>query len=106
MKLAEIGTCPDCGDQHLGRCGGVSFIERIRSLELDRSVTESRTPRNYYDHEALDDLFGEDEGTRRDRYMDETKGLGAVKREDIAKLDPKTLDFYTGGDREEDGDAL
>jgi hypothetical protein len=102
MNATEIEVCPDCGDQHMGRCGGLSFAARLRSVRLDLSVTESRTLRNYYDHEALDDMFGEDEGTRRERYADETKGMGAVKRKDIATMDPEKLDFYLGSDREED----
>lgn len=103
MRASEITLCPDCGDQHMGRCGGLTFAQRLRSVRLDTSVTETRTPKNYYDEDALTDMFGEDKQTRRDRYMDETDGRGAVR--DIKSLDPETLDFYTGGDREEDGDA-
>jgi hypothetical protein len=50
-------------------------------------------------------MFGEDKQTRIERYNDETEGRGAVKREDIPKLDDKALDFYLGSDREEEGDA-
>lgn len=103
MRGTEIAPCIDCGDHHLGRCGGLSFVQRLRSVRLDLSLTQTRTRRNYYDRESLDDMFGEDEATRKERYWDETKGMGAVKRGDIAKLDDKALDFYLGADMEEDG---
>lgn len=105
MRGSEIAMCPDCGDAHMGRCGGLTFAQRLRSVRLDTSVTPTRTPRRYYDAESLDDMFGEDEATRIERYNDDTKGRGFVKREEMNTLSPEDFDFYTAADREEDGDA-
>lgn len=61
----------------MGRCGGLSFAQRLRTVRLDASVTETRTRRSYYDQEAVSAVFGEDSKERMD---DETKGLGPVYR--------------------------
>lgn len=104
-RAEDISVCPDCGDQHMGRCGGLSFAERLRSLHLDRSVISTRTERNYYDRESLDDMFGNTESERKEQYMDETKGKGALSRREMEQTSSEELDWYMGSDREEDGDA-
>jgi hypothetical protein len=100
LSATEVPTCPDCGDSHLGRCGGLTFAQRLRSVRLDTSVVDSRSRKNYYDSEPIKDMFGDDS---QERYMDETKGRGHVAREDFDKLSPADFDFYTGADKEEDG---
>jgi hypothetical protein len=62
-----------------GRECGFHFRQRLRSIRLDASVTETRSKQNYYDTQAVADAFGED---ARERYWDETSGLGAVERVD------------------------
>lgn len=87
----------------MGRCGGLSFLQRLRSIRLDTSLVETRSRRNYYDRESLDGMFGMDEQERREQYMDETEGRGAVRS--VAQTSTDTLDWYQGADREEEGDA-
>jgi hypothetical protein len=42
-------------------------------------VIETRTRKNYYDQDAVNQAFGED---ARDSLMDDTDGWGAARRED------------------------
>ena len=105
MRTEEITECPDCGDQHMGRCGGLSFAARLRSVRLDSTVTETRSKRNYHDEEALTNLFGKDASERKEQYMEETQGRGALYRRDMADASSQELDWWTGSDREVDGDA-
>ena len=68
-----------CGSTHMGRpCPpGMTFRDRMRTVRLDASVTESRTRRNYYDREAVREVFGPDS---REQLLEETRGLGAIQR--------------------------
>lgn len=70
--------CPDCGSTHLGSRCGMTFRQRLRTVRLDSSVTETRTRHRYFDSAALDESFGAD---RKDRYWDETEGQGAIVRD-------------------------
>ena len=77
----------DCGadatsGSDRGECGPC-FRARLLSVRLDTSVTSSRTPRNYFDRESLAEAFGDD---ARERYMEETKGLGAGYRDERGEL--------------------
>lgn len=97
LTAEEIETCPDCGHGHMGRCGGLSFAERIGTVRLSAEATPSRSRAVWYDRAALDDVAGSD---RVDRYYDETQGYGALTPEQIETIDPKVLDkVYLGGDR-------
>ena len=53
------------------------FRARLLSVRIDTSGMETVERHAYYDREALAQSFGED---ARERYMDETKGLGAGYR--------------------------
>ena len=66
-----------------GRECPAHFRARLLSVRLDTSVTETRTKRNYFDREALAGSFGDD---ARERYMEETKGLGAGYRDERGEL--------------------
>ena len=70
--------CETCGHMPSGCVCNMTFSERLRSIRLSNSVTATRTKRNNFDAEALADTFGPD---ARERYMDETKGLGAAYRD-------------------------
>lgn len=97
--------CPDCGSTHLGSRCNASFRERLLSVRLDTSVTQTRTKTAYYDKESLDATLGED---RRDRYWDETEGQGALHRTptgdfvhtnykgETAVASPELIDSYLG----------
>lgn len=112
MKAHEIGNCPDCGQQHLGRCGGLPYADRLRSVSLDGTVTFTRTKREYYDREPIDRIFGEDSA---EQLEEQTKGLGPAvtdeegnlwhrdrKHGDWQQVDERTLDqVYLAGDRRE-----
>lgn len=58
---------------------GTHYRDRLRSLRLDSSVTETRTKVDYFDSQAADEAFGAD---RVEHYWDETKGYGAVHEVD------------------------
>lgn len=117
MKATEVPRDPDCGQQHLGRCGGLSFAERIRSMRIDSEGLPSRSASHrergtFYDDDAIADQFGGKRAPeRREELFEETKGLGAGQRGKDGKLyvrDPKTKeqrrmtpkdvkDVYLGG---------
>lgn len=77
LRAEDISVCPDCGDTHIGRCGGLSFAQRLRSVRVDTSVTPSRTPRNYYEPDSIREVFGDD---AKERMDDDTEGRGPVYR--------------------------
>lgn len=81
LQLRQVPVDPDCGTAHLGRCGGLSFAERLRSVRLDPSSLPTRTLRNYYDAEAVAQVFGNDS---EERMAEDTEGLGYVRRRDGA----------------------
>jgi hypothetical protein len=86
--VPEFTACPDCGSTHLGGRCGLSFAQRLRSVQVHESVratVHSGDSHTYYDRSALDDVFGAD---HRDRMLEETDGLG------IARTDPRTGDTY------------
>lgn len=74
--MPEFQECPSCGSEHLGGPCGMTFAERIRSVQINRSGWETAEKRNYYDAEPINAVFGEDS---RERWMDETEGMGGLK---------------------------
>lgn len=96
MKLEEIPTCPDCAQQHLGRCGGASFRQRLFSVSPTRSVIATRSS-NYYNEDAVTSQFkGLTTKERRQDYWDSTNGYGASytdKQGRIWNQDRKTKDW-------------
>lgn len=87
------------------------FRERLLSVHVDYAKMETSELHNYYDREAIESHFGDD---AKDRYMDETDGLGAAwstpdgymhidrKTGEPARLDARDLDrTYLGADAEE-----
>lgn len=111
-ELITLTDCPDCGSEHLGGRCGMTFVERLRSVQISEAALETRTKVNDYDREAVYDSFGED---AEDRMMEATKGLGAIKRGDDGSLwrkDRKSgdiiraerdLDTYLAADTETEG---
>lgn len=84
--------CEACGHMPRSCTCGLSLVEKLRTVQLGSGATETRTKRSYYDDEPVSELFG---GMRRDerkqRYMDDTKGLGAAYRD-------KTGNWFRKGD--------
>lgn len=74
--MAEFRKCPDCGSEHLGPACGMSFRQRLMSVNVDRAGFDTSEKHNYFDGEAVDEMFGADS---REQMMEETKGIGAVK---------------------------
>ena len=75
-----VRACDSCGSEHLGPDCGLTYAQRLRSVRLDGSVTESRSKARYWDEEPLGDLF-QDGLTGKERselVMDETNGVGYV----------------------------
>jgi hypothetical protein len=74
----SVATACACGQPATanGRECGRCFRERLLSLRLDTSVTESRSRRNYYDAEPIHETFGEDAS---ERVMEATQGYGVAK---------------------------
>lgn len=108
--------CSSCGSEHLGPVPcGLSFRDRMRSIELDQGVLETRTRRNYFDVEPIRQTFGED---ANERMLDETDGLGFAqqgpdgelyrkdrKSGDVVRVSDGELNrVYLGGRREREFD--
>jgi hypothetical protein len=55
---------------------GLTYAQRIGSVQVDRTNFDTAEKRNYYDRVALDEAFGPD---RREQMLQETRGLGPVK---------------------------
>jgi hypothetical protein len=72
-------VCETCGHSKVACVCGLSYRERLLGVTVHGSALASRTKRRYYDIGGLDAQFGEDSATRRERYMEETRGLGIVK---------------------------
>lgn len=112
--MPEFSYCPSCRSHHLGPVPcGLSFRDRMRTVRLDPAALETRTPRNYYDAEAVEQVFTE-EG--RDRMMRETQGYGYTRTDehgqdfyrnrksgDWERVPADVMDrVYLGGDTERD----
>lgn len=77
--MIDTGTQCACGTEPAtanGVEGPRCYRARLRSIRLDTSVTETRTRRNYFDAEPINEVFGED---AKERMLDETDGLGFAK---------------------------
>lgn len=90
MKVTSnlpLTECPDCSDVHLGRCGGLSFVERLRTTQIHGDALPTKTKRKYWDQSALDDQFGDDAA---ERVLDQTEGRGfnngPATPQDVAKM--------------------
>lgn len=89
----------------MGRCGGLSFAQRLRSVRLDTSVTPSRTAVNYFDAEAVHNVFGDD---AKERMDDDTEGRGPVYRtphgyvQGGERIDPEHVARQFEGDERDD----
>ncbi len=78
-RIRYVPECEDCGSEHLGRCGSLSFAERIRTVQVPASVTPSRTLKRYFDTSSIDDQLGGTAKDRKARFEHDTNGMGAVK---------------------------
>ena len=89
----------------------MTFRQRLRTVRVDSSLTETRTKTNYYDAEAVAAAFGED---AREELMEDTDGYGAISREDdgsFSRIDhrgvkhevtPAEVDAFITGPETED----
>lgn len=81
--------CPDCKSEHIGEVPcGMSWLERVRSTQVDGQVNDSRTKKKYWDQEAVSASFGED---ARDKVMEDTQGRG-YDGVSMDELFPEALD--------------
>ena len=108
--------CDDCGSEHLGPRCGMTFAQRMRTVQLDRASLETRTKVNYYDREGVSDVFGADS---KEQMTEETNGLGYArtakdgrlyhrdrKSGDVKEVTDTQLDQqYLGGRTEREVDA-
>lgn len=77
---ARIASCSSCGSEHLPPVPcGLSFIDRLRSVQVNERNFDTAERHNYYDRSALDEAFGPD---RREKMLQETRGLGPVQTDD------------------------
>jgi hypothetical protein len=94
-----------------GRECPTHFLARLRSIRVDSASFDTAELHDYYDRDAITDMFGDD---AHDAYMDQTNGLGAAyrgpdgyyhkdrKTGDIQRLDARDLDrTFLAGDTEE-----
>jgi hypothetical protein len=99
MRPDEVPIDPDCGRQHLGRCGGVSFASRLASVSADADASPTRTRRSYYDDDLIRAQTGW--GDRKERVadlMDATSGYSYGETQpdgSVVGRDPKTKERRT-----------
>ena len=99
MKVTVKGTltqCEDCGSEHLGQRCGMTFQQRLRSIDHDTDWMPAKNAmgrnyhrKNYYDKEPIKDLFGED---AREEMMEDTKGRGPLY--DVRNASEEDYNFY------------
>lgn len=94
MKPHEVPVDPDCGRQHLGRCGGITLRSRLRTVSADAEASPTRTRRSYYDDDLVTQQFGGmDRKERREDLMDSTQGFSYGETQadgSVVGRDPKT----------------
>lgn len=101
IKTSEHTTlayCEDCKSEHLAPnpCG-LTWLQRLRTSRLDtRWMPNPPTRRNYYDDQPLQETFGQDRKERREQYLEETKGKGAITRRE--RVDRKRVNEVLGSD--------
>lgn len=78
-----IRHCDGCGGEHLGlRCEpGTKYVDRLRSTQLDGSVTPTQNKRNYYSDDGLTEVFGLNAKERKEQMMEQTGGHGFFDRD-------------------------
>ena len=103
IKTSEHTTlayCGDCKSEHIAPnpCG-LTWLQRMRSTRLDTqwmpNPPDSKR-RNYYDDETMKQMFGTDRKERREQYLEETKGQGAITRGE--RVDKKRVDTILGSE--------
>lgn len=104
--------CFDCGSKHLGALCGMSFAQRMRTVQVSKENFVTAEKKNYYDRASVAATFGEDS---EQRMLDDTKGLGYARKGsdgrlyhrdrksgDVVPVTPKEEDrIYLSGDNEE-----
>lgn len=78
--------CPDCKTEHLNAPCGLTYVQRLRSAQIHGSVTPTKDKQNYYEDEALKDVFGADRNERRQDMADATNGRGYTTVSDLDEL--------------------
>lgn len=82
---AEPRDCSSCGVAHIGQVPcGMTYLQRLGSVHLDGSATPTRDKKRYWDESSLKDFWGgQSESERKEQLMEETKGIGAVSKEEL-----------------------
>lgn len=85
-RCHSLAYCADCEGTHMGGRCGMTFAQRLRSVRLDTSVTPTRTQKNYFDDDALTEVFGgKDADERHEQMLEETRGVEYASQEEIAQ---------------------
>ena len=102
--------CNSCGSEHLGvvPCG-LTFGERMRTVQVDRAAMDTADLKNYYDSAAVEASFP----NAKERLYEDTDGIGYLnqaadgdwyyrnrKTKEIEKADEKVLDTILGANDE------
>ncbi len=70
--------CPDCLHEHMGERCGMSFLERIGSVQISSAVQAMNGhAKNYYDRASVEANFGNKQ--EQEKVFDETNGIGALR---------------------------
>lgn len=102
--------CSSCGSEHMGLVPcGMTFMQRMRTVQVDYAAMETRDLKNYYDAAAVETSFP---GATEKMY-DDTDGIGYVNQADdgdwyyrnrktreVEKADEKVLDTLLGANDE------
>ena len=100
---STLAYCEDCNSEHIAPVPcGLTWLQRLRSTRLDTQWMPnppSSKRRSYYDDEVVKETFGGlDRKERREQYLEETKGKGAITRGE--RVDKQRVDTILG--REDD----
>lgn len=95
-RAHSLRYCEDCGSEHMNAPCGMKYVDRLRSVRLDSSVTETRTKHNYFDDDALTGTFGKTAAERHEEMMEETQGVGVATTEEINEHPDLAAAHYLG----------
>ena len=103
IKTSEhstLGFCADCKSEHINPGCGLTWLQRMRSSRLDTQWfpnPPASKRRNFYDDDAVSATFGGlDRKERKEQYLEETKGKGALTGVAGKDYDAKRVDEVLG----------
>lgn len=82
---STLAHCPDCDSEHIAPnpCG-MTYRQRLGSQTLAQGWMPAKDKKRWWDESSLKEFWGgQSESERKEQLMDETKGIGAVSKEEL-----------------------